>query len=375
MPSIHSSLVRAFGHLGVSVTEISATHALGSSSNFLLGWPKGKGLEAVLALDMGAEPALAHRVRDLQTQMSVPWIIWFLDHPEGYGFPDSCDPSWTLAFCWDKAVSQEFCVKGGSLPLRYLPLASDPALFRPKTPQQHNAGPEGVFVGSTRHANPFLEKAAEGCPGLSQTAWELWNNHRDQMDIPMEQMAWQKAAAMAAKPRCEIESDPLWRLWVKSCLHLAGRIKRVEVVDEVLGPKGAVLGDSGWAGLLKKVGYFGPVTYGPGLRDVYLSSSFVLEVRQPQSHGGLSQRVFDASLCGRPVLAEWSAELEDILGGPERIFVFLSLEEALEARERCLGFPAEALKMAGLARKEVLSRHTFLHRARFFLECLQRRLF
>lgn len=374
LPSIHSSLVKGLRGLGALVEEIPVGIALGAGSRMLSSWPKSSGIEAILALDMGAEPALIHRVRDLQAETAVPWIFWFLDHPEGYGFPESCHPDLTLAFCWDKTLSRELSRKG-PLPVAHLPLASDPAVFYPSGSQRPQPGLEGVFVGSTRHPNPFLEEAEKGCPGLLQAARELWRHHRDHMDIPMEEIAWQQAAALRQEASSQIRSNPLCCLWVKSCSHLAGRIKRVELAEELLGPRGGVFGDPGWKDLLKKVPYLGPLEYGPKVRDVYLRSSFVLEVRQPQSLGGLSQRVFDASLCGKPVLGEWSPELEDILGGPGRIFAFRSLEEALEARDRCLSYPAEALATALLARQEVLSRHTFLHRSRFILEFLQKGLF
>jgi len=374
LPSIHASLVRAFRRIGVLVEEIPASTALGAASPLALSWPKRSGLEAVLALNMGAEAGLIPTVRELQLEMAVPWIIWFLDHPEGYGFPESCHPDWSLVFCWDKALAQRLSNKG-PLFVRHLPLASDPTLFHPLGSQREVLDLQGVFVGSTRHPNPFLEDAAKSCPGLLEAAQKLWNHHREHMDLPMEETAWRQAAALANPPSLGIRKDPLWGLWVKSCLHLAGRIKRVEMVEEILGARGAVFGDPSWKDLLKKVPYLGPVKYGARLRDVYLRSYFVLEVRQPQSHGGLSQRVFDASLCGRPVLAEWSPELEEVLGGPERVWAFRSLEEAVEARKLCFGSPSEALKKAYSARKEVLSRHTFLHRARFLVEHLKKEFF
>lgn len=374
MPRIHSSLVKGFRCLGALVEEIPSQQALGRDPGFLISWPARKGAEAVLALDMGARAELTQGIREVQAGMGVPWVLWFLDHPEGYSFPSACDPDWTMAFCWDKGISLELS-RQGPLQLRHLPLASDPSVFHPRDSQERPVLFSGVFVGSTAHANPLLEEAARRCPGLSRAAQQLWTRHREQMHIPMEKLAWEQAAEKWAGLGAQVRTDPLVRLWVKSCLHLAGRLKRAEVVEKVLGARGAVFGDSGWADLLQQTPFLGPVRYGPPLRDVYLRSSFVLEVRQPQSQGGLSQRVFDASLCNRPVLAEWSPELEHILGGPKRVFSFSSLEEAEEARARCLGFPAEAREMACLARKEVLSRHTFLHRAAFLLECLKKEFF
>ncbi len=365
LPSIHSSLVNSFRQLGVLVEEVSVKDVMESPGLVCL-WPKRREPEAVLALDMGADPKFAQHLRDLQGVMAIPWVFWFLDHPEGYGFPDSCDPNWTMAFCWDRALSKLFS-HHGPLPVTHLPLASDPSVFHPQRRPEQKRFPGGVFVGSTCHPNPFLEEVARTCSHIRDAAQALWSIHKTHMEIPMEETAWQQAESLGGKPQEQIRRDPLWRLWVKSCLHKAGRMKRVEVVEKVLGSQGVVFGDPGWEELLGQVPYLGPVRYGPQLREVYLNSSFVLELRQPQSHGGLSQRIFDASLCGRPIVAEWSAELEEILGGPHRVLAFRSLDEAMEAKTRCLDFPAEVSQMARLARKEVLSRHTFLHRAHLIL--------
>jgi spore maturation protein CgeB len=371
LPHIHDSLVGALRCCGAKVEELPARDASGQGKDGLAHWPRRDGLEAILALDMGADPGLTKCLGSFQAELGIPWILWFLDDPEGYGFPASCDPRWTLAFCWDMAISMELSRKG-PLRVRHLPLASDPAIFHPKASRDEPAGLRGVFVGSTRHPNPFLEQAARGCDGLLEAAQELWGHNRDHMARPMEEMAWEQAEALAARPQAELRHDPLWRLWVKACLHAAGRIKRLEVLERVLGSVGGVFGDPGWEELLRGVPYMGSVRYGPRLREVYLASSFVLEVRQPQSRGGLSQRLFDASLCARPVLMECSAELDVILDDPSHVFMYRSLGEAVELRDRCLRFPAEAARMALLARKTVLARHSFLHRARTLLEFLHR---
>ena len=45
-----------------------------------------------------------------------------------------------------------------------------------------------------------------------------------------------------------------------------------------------------------------------------------MDICPPQARSGLTQRVFDAGACGRPVLAEYSPELE-IIFKPEDEFL------------------------------------------------------
>jgi spore maturation protein CgeB len=147
--------------------------------------------------------------------------------------------------------------------------------------------------------------------------------------------------------------------------------KRQEVVSEVLSPFGAVFGDRGWEPVLAPGMYRGPIPYGERVREIYLQSSFVLEVRQPQARAGLTQRVFDAAACGRAVVAEWSPEIEALFG-PQELLWFRDLSGAVEARDRCLRDLAGSSEMGRRAARRVLAHHTFRHRASQMLAALHR---
>jgi spore maturation protein CgeB len=147
-------------------------------------------------------------------------------------------------------------------------------------------------------------------------------------------------------------------------------IKRREIVSNVIKPGGGVFGDEGWSSLLRENLYQGRIEYGDELRRVYSNSTFVLDVRQPQSRTGLSQRIFDAMVCRCPVLSEWSPEVEALFGPEDEIFGFRNLAEALEMRERCLQDPKDVQKKGEKARQKVLARHTYRHRAIQILKTL-----
>jgi len=147
--------------------------------------------------------------------------------------------------------------------------------------------------------------------------------------------------------------------------------KRQEVVSGVLGPAGCVFGDEGWVETLSEGLYRGWVLYGDELRKVYNSGAFILDVRQPQARTGLTQRMFDASACGSPVLTEWSPELERLFDPGDEVSCFHNLEEAVEKKERYLTDPKAARKLGEKARLKVLAHHTYRHRAARILRALQ----
>lgn len=168
-----------------------------------------------------------------------------------------------------------------------------------------------------------------------------------------------------------IQEDPLCRLWVQALVYHVGIIKRREVVGQVVKPGGAVFGDEGWrSSLLGENLYKGRIEYGDELRRVYSNSTFVLDVRQPQNRTGLSQRIFDASACGCPVLSEWSPELEFLFEPEDEIFSFKNLAEALEMKEGFLQDPKGLQQQGEKARQRVLNHHTYRHRAAQILKAL-----
>ncbi|MCX5906589.1 MAG: glycosyltransferase, partial [Deltaproteobacteria bacterium] len=123
------------------------------------------------------------------------------------------------------------------------------------------------------------------------------------------QMIWERLGRKLKLPSNILQANPLGQLWSKTLIHKLGVRKRREVVSGVMTPKGAVFGDDAWREMLGARIYRGRVSYGENLPRIYNGSAFVLDTRQPQSRSGLTQRIFDAGACGRPVLTEWFPEL------------------------------------------------------------------
>lgn len=371
IPYIHASMVRAFRTLGIEVLELpfpQHEENLPGLKSFASGIPT-----AVFTLDLPIQLSLKNIIKNIQETLQIPWIIWFVDDPEGYGFPECCDPARTVVFCWDREITNQICLQGSwkGIPPIHLPLATDPELFYPQGTGRLLLFPGGVFVGSTAHSNPMLDKAIQNAPGFLNDVsnlWEIWK--RDLSRFP-QRLAWDFLAKRTGKEMGTLGHDPLARLWVQSMVYALGIRKRRELVSRMVGEDGGVFGDRGWNEIMGDL-YRGKVAYGHDLRRLYNGAGFILDIRQPQARTGLTQRMFDAGACGRPVLTEFSPEIESFFDPQKEVLVFQTIEEAQEMKKFILTHPQKAMERGNRARTHVLALHTYRHRASQIWEALQR---
>lgn len=370
IPLIHTSMIKAFRSLGNEVLDLSYPRNKEAMNALKALAPAGHA--AVFLLDLPLDSDLKKSLKDFQKFLKIPWIIWFVDDPGGYGFPNGLDPDWTVVFCWDMEITRQISAEGvwNGIPPVHLPLASDPELFYPAGEGSPLLFPGGVFVGSTAHANPFFDEAILNSPGFEGDVLALWERWKiDFVQIPQE-LVWRYLQGKMGIGLGMLQKNPLACLWVHSTVYALGRKKRKEVVSRVIGEGGGVFGNREWEQIMGKY-YLGEVAYGDELRRMYQTSAFALDTRQPQSRTGLTQRLFDAGACGIPVLAEYSPELDECFNHREEIFSFRTLDEALERKKEILSCQESTFR-AVRARNRVLAQHTYRHRAARILEALQR---
>ena len=368
LPFIHASLIKAFRSLNVDVLDLPVPN---SSVNFgSLMKTALHGCQAIFILDMGVNFYFIKDLKDCQLSIRIPWIIWFVDDPEGYGFPESCDPDWTIPFCWDREIVRRNYSWGG-VPLKHLPLATDPTIFSPEKTHPPCFYPGGVFAGSTAHPNEILESVALTTPGFSEDVEAIWEAYGKDFRQSLHDLVWMRVSQKINQTTDLIRSDPLCRLWVQACVYKAGMRKRREVVSQVLQPGGGVFGDERWREFVDKDLYRGRVAYGEELRKIYNRSAFILDVRQPQARTGLTQRIFDAGACGSPILTEWSSEIETLFDPADELLCFHNLEGAIEMREHYLRDPQGARRRGEKAMQRVLGHHTYRNRAIQIIQALQ----
>lgn len=370
LPAIAGSMATGLEIAGAQVMELGLRE-VAQSPGGLVQLAKRGYLDGVFALDLGGKQALTLDFGTLQERLKIPWVVWFVDDPEGYGLHNRCDPSWTIVLCWDRKIVEELRESSDFEPF-HMPLGCDPRMLdlverdfsREKTKR-------GIFVGSTCHYNAFLEQAVKGCPLTKKMAQEIWDIHKEDMSKPIADLAWEAASKRTGLTKRQLMEDSLGRLWVLASLYIAGRIKRAAVVCEVLERKGRVYGDPGWVEWAPNIAYGGPVEYGPKVIGLYLQSSFVLDIRQPQARTGLTQRVFDGSLCAKPVLTEYSDELEDLFEPDSEVVTFRSVYEARDKAQWLSKLPKEANLLAQRAKKRALAYHTYEKRAQTIINLLR----
>jgi spore maturation protein CgeB len=370
IPFIHSSMIRAFRSLGHEVLDFP--YSPGKADIQSLSTLASTGPASVFSLDLPLDPDLRNGLKDFQESTRVPWIIWFVDDPEGFGFPECCDPNWTVVFCWDGEITRQISahVSWKGIPPIHLPLASDPELFYPEGGGSPLLFPGGVFIGSTAHPNRFFDEAILNSPGFEESVLALWDAWKTDLDQVPQELVWGFLQEKTGIVRSTLQKDPLARLWAYSTAYALGRRKRREIVSTVIGQGGGVFGNREWEQAVGNT-YRGEVAYGEELRRLYHTAAFALETRQSQCRTALTQRVFDASVCGIPVLAEHSPELDECFDPRGEISSFRTIDEALERKKTILSLPKHS-PGAMRARKRVLAQHTYRHRAARILEAIQR---
>ena len=371
IPFIHASMVKAFRSLGVEVLDLPFPQG----EEDLPALKSAAGIEpaAVFTVDLPPWKNKNQSIKSIQSALGNFWIIWFVDDPEGYAFPESCDPARTIVFCWDREIVKALCGSQSwkGIPPIYLPLAADPEVFYPGNEGLPPSFPGGVFVGSTAHSNPFLDGAIGNSPGFEEDVSRLWALWEKDLGRDPRGLAWEFLRNKTGIDGADLQSDTMARLWVHSAVYGLGRRKRMEVVARVIGEGGGLFGDHGWGSTMAR-SYRGEIAYGEELRRLYSRSAFALDVRPPQSRTGLTQRIFDAGACEIPVLADFSPELESLFDAGQEVFFFRTLEEAegLGRSIRCDLLGSHAVgKRAG---KRILASHTYRHRAQEILGVLHR---
>lgn len=371
LPHIHESMVKAFRNLGVEVHHVPIPDK--DTEFFSIKDKLKSNYQAIFTINMGGDENFLQRIKEWQIKYRHPWIVWFVDDPEGYNFPQACAPSYTLAFCWDRGIVEEMarvCSEWGGF-LHYLPLATNPEIFFPENNISHGSW-RGIFVGVVSHPNKLFAEIISTNFDLQTEVENLWKIYGQDFSVPIHDLIWKKLEQRVPQPNGELRSNWLARLWVKVAIYQLAVKKRIELVGKVLNGKDGIFGDEAWLKFLKKGLYQGQIAYGKELRQIYNQASFVLDIRPGQSRTGLTQRIFDGGACGVTVLTEWSPELEHLFDLKEEIFSFRNLPEAEQMRDLIILEIEEAKKKAKKIRERVLAQHTYANRARHILERLKK---
>jgi spore maturation protein CgeB len=305
------------------------------------------------------------RLTELLRESEIPAAVWYVDNPDFIikAFPGNVSP-WVHLFVWDRHYLEDLEAMGFSL-LAYLPLATDPQLFRPyRTPPSWKFGElPAAFVGSTwsqrvrqqlaRFRGEPEKLALVEAAARRFIASPAYKAGEDLLAL------FPGFSSLPLQEQIDLEAATLWR---------ASQQHRVESIAPLTSAGLQVYGDEAWQEFLPHRGaYGGRIGYNRELPAFYQCVGVNLNVTSLQMKDGLNQRVFDVPAAGGFLLTDFKESLLDLFG-EEEVACFHDPEEARAKLQYFLEHPEERRAVAAKARDRVLAQHTVAHRMQTVVE-------
>lgn len=314
----------------------------------------------------------AGRLTEMLRESELPAAVWYVDNPDFIikAYPQNVSP-WVYLFVWDRHYLKDLEAMGFSR-LAYLPLATDPQLFRPyRTPPSWKFGEmDAAFVGSTwtQRVQQQLARFRDE-PGKLAV---IEDAARAFITSPAYKAGGELAAVygefseLPLQEQINLEAAVLWR---------ASQLHRLERVIPLTRWGLQVYGDAAWEEFLPhRAAYGGRIAYNRELPAFYQCVAVNLNVTSLQMKDGLNQRVFDVPAAGSFLLTDFKEALREFFD-PEEVATYRDLEEAREKLQYFQQHPEARRALAARARERVLAQHTFLHRVQTMLARLSAEYF
>lgn len=306
-------------------------------------------------------------VTDLLTTFKIPFASWYVDSPLLIikHYERNLSPYCTI-FLWDKDYVTDIEALGFDK-VYYLPLATDPHIFRPVSPGKNPLSSQAndvSFVGNSmvRKIRKRMERM-----GLSDAEKGLVNelgrtyarsDARDVGDILNREPYAGNALVQAMNhgSRVDLETLVMWQ---------ATQIYRLNYIQALEPFHPTIRGDSGWQTLLDDSFHLGPeLSYYYDLNHFYNVSKINFNVTSTQMRTSVNQRVFDVPAAGGFLLTDYKGQLEELLEIGEGVVCYREREEVPELITFYLKHESARAKIARRGRKHILSAHTYLQRVK-----------
>ena len=306
---------------------------------------------------------------DLTKRHSTPVAVWFVDDPRPILLhQQQFVRNNMFAFCWEKAYIP-FLNTCGFVKTEYLPLATDPQMFKPQGPVFHTT--HIGFVGSSM-GKGFLDKI---------TSKFLWRRELDPLVRTI-------ARKIISNSKCDIKkeiqnscsdlsfdypyTDNRNETWFQSyIIHTASMLKRKMLVEYLIPTGIELFGDpEGWQGLCGDAVVCHPdIDYRDTLASVYRGITLNVNNTSCQMISAVNQRVFDVPACGGFLLTDAQSDLFDLFEKDE-IAQYSSFNELSEKIIFFTEHPEERSLISSKARAHILEEHTYSHRLQKLLNCI-----
>ncbi len=304
-------------------------------------------------------------VTDLLTTLKIPFASWYVDSPMLIikQYERNLSPYCTI-FLWDRDYIIDIRALGFDK-VHYLPLATDPDIFRPIDPKKNplfSQRNQVSFVG-----NSMVKKIQKRMERLGLTdeqrrfTEELGRayaqcNSRNVGDI-LDQEAYKRhpvVQKMQNGERVDFESLIMWQ---------ATQIYRLKYI-QMLEPFDPIIrGDDGWRAVLNGSFQLGPeLSYYYDLNYFYNVSKINFNITSTQMRNAVNQRVFDVPASGGFFLTDHKEQLEGLMKVGEEVVCYRDKEEIPDLIKFYLKHDTLREKIARQGRKRVLKEHTYVHR-------------
>ncbi len=314
----------------------------------------------------------AGRLTELLRESELPAAVWYVDNPDFIirAHPQNVSP-WVYLFVWDRHYLDDL-ESMGFTHLAYLPLATDPQLFRPfRTPPTWKFGNiERAFVGSTwsQRVRQQLARFQGDARKLQVIEEAALGFIRSPAYKARDELAaiYPEFSGLPLPEQIDLEAAALWR---------ASQKHRLESIIPLTGTGLQVYGDAAWQDFcIDRGAYGGRIGYNRELPAFYQCVAVNLNVTSLQMKDGLNQRVFDVPAAGSFLLTDFKEALLDLFH-PEEVATYQGLEEAREKLHYFTAHEEARRALAARARDRVLGQHTFSHRVQTITACLNSAFF
>ncbi len=313
------------------------------------------------------------KLTELLGDLNLPFVIWYVDSPTFIirNFRENVSPNCML-FIWERTYLKRMKAYGFRKSF-FLPLATDPSVFRPirrRHVPMHFRGSVS-FVG-----NSMVETVEDwfsrfpnsrAVQEISRLAVPLqMENHHLMIDQILEAIADENGLRAKFK-------DPVHHLDFQAALVWKATLEyRKNLIESLESFEIRVFGDRGWNEILNgSAKILPPVSYYDELPLIFNGSDVNLNATSFQMNSAVNQRVFDAAACGAFLITDHQADMDAFF---DRDSEAVCYEDALQAREQVayyLNHPKDRREIARKARQRVLNEHTYAHRLETILRLLK----
>ena len=282
-------------------------------------------------------------------RFEVPVAVWYVDSPALVLRDARCaDKGWSRVFVWERQVQSQLRDRGYN-DIHFLPLATDPTVFKPGGPGLPLAL---TFVGGSNQGH--LRKWLGRIP---------LSDHRFIVRLG-EEIARDRSILCSGRAPTWLpkESRPYLHDLMGAAMYLATIRYRSDLLGPLVDEGLFIYGDSGWSDQLPEATLPGGVPYGERLAYIYANSDISINATSAQMAAAVNQRVFDVPAAGGFLLSDDQDDLREVFDVGREAVTYTDRDELRSLVHYYRDHRERRLQIAAAGRARVLREHTYAHR-------------